>query len=92
MEKILVNMHVFMLSCIKHACFHVFSPFSAYFFAHDIIVEKGPLQLYFNLAVVGLALVSDVNDIIQDTSQNYGIYQTHSYSRLVKLLVKLLTD
>ena len=27
-----------MFSCIKHACFHVFSPFSA----HDIIVEKGP--------------------------------------------------
>ena len=29
MEKIHENMHVFMLSCIKHACFHVFSPFSA---------------------------------------------------------------
>ena len=57
MEKIHENMHVFMLSCIKHACLHVFSPFSAYFFAHDIIAEKGPLQLDFNLAVVGLALV-----------------------------------
>ena len=41
MEKIRKNMHVFMhhvqnrhvlmLSCIKHTCFHVFSPFSAYF-------------------------------------------------------------
>ena len=30
-----------MLSCIKHACFHVFYPFSAYFSPHDIIVEKG---------------------------------------------------
>ena len=29
---------VFMLSCTKHACFHVFYPFSA----HDIIAEKGP--------------------------------------------------
>ena len=28
-------MHVFMLSCIKHTCFHVFYPFSAYFFPHD---------------------------------------------------------
>ena len=45
MEKIHDNMHVFMLSCIKHACFDVFSPFSAYFFAHDIIAEKGPLFL-----------------------------------------------
>ena len=34
-----------MLSCIKHACFHVFSPFSAYFFPHDIIVEKGLLSV-----------------------------------------------
>ena len=33
-------MHVFMLSCIKHACFHVFS---AYFSPHDIIAEKGLL-------------------------------------------------
>ena len=41
MEKIHKNIRVFMLSCIKHACFHVFSPFSAYFFPHDIIVEKG---------------------------------------------------
>ena len=30
-----------MLSCIKHACFHVFSPFSAYFLPHYIVVEKG---------------------------------------------------
>ena len=37
MEKI---RHVFMLSCIKHACFHVFS---AYFSPHDIIAEKGLL-------------------------------------------------
>ena len=38
-------MHVFMLSCIKHACFHVFS---AYFFPHDIIAEKGLLSLHFS--------------------------------------------
>ena len=44
MEKIHKNIHVFMLSCIKQACFHVFSPFSAYFSPHDIIVEKGPLS------------------------------------------------
>ena len=37
-------MHVFMLSYMKHACFHVFSPFSAYFFPHDIIAEKGLLH------------------------------------------------
>ena len=43
MEKIHKNIRVFMLSCIKHACFHVFSPFSAYFFPHDIIAEKGLL-------------------------------------------------
>ena len=43
MEKMHKNISVFMLSCIKHACFHVFSPFSAYFFPHDIIAEKGPL-------------------------------------------------
>ena len=41
MEKIHKNIRVFMLSCIKHACFHVFSPFSAYFSPHDIIAEKG---------------------------------------------------
>ena len=46
MEKIHKNSRVFMLSCIKHACFHVFSPFSAYFSPHDIIVEKGPLPPY----------------------------------------------
>ena len=28
----------------KHACFHVFSPFSAYFSPHNIIVEKGLLE------------------------------------------------
>ena len=40
MEKIHKNnIHVFMLSCIKHACFHVFSPFGAYFFPHDIIAS-----------------------------------------------------
>ena len=44
MEKIHKNIRVFMLSCIKHACFHVFSPFSAYFSSHDIIEEKGLLQ------------------------------------------------
>ena len=44
MEKIHENMHVFMLSCIKHACCHVFSPFSAYFTPHDMIAEKGPLS------------------------------------------------
>ena len=38
MEK---NFRVFMLSCIKHARFHVFSPFSAYFSPHDIIAENG---------------------------------------------------
>ena len=43
MEKIHKNIRVFMLSCIKHACFHVFSPFSAYFFPHYIVVEKGLL-------------------------------------------------
>ena len=43
MEKIHKNIRVFMLSCIKHACFHVFSPFSAYFSPHDIIAEMGLL-------------------------------------------------
>ena len=43
MEKIHKNIRVFMLSCIKYACFHVFSPFSAYFSPHDIIAEKGLL-------------------------------------------------
>ena len=38
-------MHVFMLACVKHACFHVFSPFSAHFSPHD--TEKGPLCLIF---------------------------------------------
>ena len=47
MEKIHKNIRVFMLSCIKHACFHVFSPFSAYFFPHDIIAEKGLLGHIF---------------------------------------------
>ena len=49
MEKIHKNIRVFMLSCIKHACFHVFSPFSAYFFPHDIIAEKGLLAFYIPL-------------------------------------------
>ena len=41
-------MHVFMLSCIKHACFY---PFSAYFSPHDIIAEKGPLTFTYNVFV-----------------------------------------
>ena len=45
MEKIHKNIRVFMLSCTKHACFHVFSPFSAYFSPHDIIAEKGLLEV-----------------------------------------------
>ena len=50
MEKIHKNICVFMLSCIKHACFRVFSPFSAYFFPHDIIAEKGLLMFFiFNI-------------------------------------------
>ena len=44
MEKIHKNIHIFMFSCIKHACFYVFSPFSANFFPHDIIAEKGLLR------------------------------------------------
>ena len=39
MEKI---HEVFMLSCIKHTCFNVFSPFGAYFYPHVSIAEKGP--------------------------------------------------
>ena len=54
MEKIHKNIRVFMLSCIKHACFHVFSPFSAYFSPHDIIAEKGPLY-YCSDRTFGLA-------------------------------------
>ena len=42
-EKIHENMHVVMLSCIKHACFHVFSPFRANFSPHDPIVGKGSI-------------------------------------------------
>ena len=44
-RKCVKNISVFMLSCIKHACFHVFSPFSAYFSPHDIIAENGLLHL-----------------------------------------------
>ena len=57
MEKIHKNISVFMLSCIKHACFHVFSPFSAYFFPHDIIAENGLLHLDAQLS---LKLVYDL--------------------------------
>ena len=56
-----------MLSCIKHACFHVFSPFSAYFFPHDIIAEKGLLRSNFcerqkkiALAIIGLSQLKPV--------------------------------
>ena len=49
MEKIHKNIRVFMLSCIKHACFHVFSPFSAYFSPHDIIAEKGLLTACYTI-------------------------------------------
>ena len=50
-------------SCIKQACFHVFSPFSAYayfhvfspfsayFSLHDILVEKGSLVLYVQMGI-----------------------------------------
>ena len=67
MEKIHKNIRVFMLSCIKHACFHVFSPFSAYFPPHDIIAEKGlflmPFCTYYMYA------------------QNYaGIIHTHTHT------------
>ena len=44
MEKINKNI---MLSCIKHACFHVFSPFSAYFFPHDIIADYSDIVLSY---------------------------------------------
>ena len=54
MEKIHKNIRVFMLSCIKHACFHVFSPFSAYFSPHDIIAEKG--LLYQKLVLVAMGV------------------------------------
>ena len=47
MEKIHKNIRVFMLSCIKHACFQAFSPFSAYFSPHDIIAEKGLLPVHY---------------------------------------------
>ena len=40
MEKIHENRHVM----YKHSCFHVFSPFSAYFSPVDIVVEKGLLS------------------------------------------------
>ena len=46
-----------MLSCIKHTCFHVFSPFSAYFFPHDIIAEKGLLLFDIVLLPCRLELV-----------------------------------
>ena len=58
MEKIHKNISVFMLSCIKHACFHVFSPFSAYFSPHDIIAENGLLHLDCS---------TDVYDLLTDT-------------------------
>ena len=57
MEKIHENIRVFMLSCIKHTCFHVFSPFSAYFFPHDIIAEKGLLLFDIVLLPCRLELV-----------------------------------
>ena len=52
MEKIHDNVHVLymkhtrsihesMKTCMFYACFHVFSPFSAYFSPHDVVVEKG---------------------------------------------------
>ena len=60
MEKIHKNIHVFMLSCIKHA---LFSPFSAYFSPHDIIAEMGLLYMYVYLSLVtrlrSAAFVSD---------------------------------
>ena len=34
--------------CMKYACFHVFS-FSAYFFPHDNIAEKGPFAIAVDL-------------------------------------------
>ena len=54
MEKIHKNIRVFILSCIKHACFHVFSPFSAYFSPHDIIAEKGLLPTFLPAAIASL--------------------------------------
>ena len=29
----------------KHACFHVFSPFSAYFYPHYIITIEGSIEM-----------------------------------------------
>ena len=31
----------------KNACFHVFSPFSAYFFPHDIIADYSDIVLSY---------------------------------------------
>ena len=44
MEKIHENMHVLYMKVRKHECFYVFSPFSAYFSPHYIVVEKGLLS------------------------------------------------
>ena len=49
-HKIHENMHVYYMS----ARFHVFSPFSAYFSPHDIIMEKGLLPNPYPQAAVYL--------------------------------------
>ena len=52
MEKIHKNIRVFMLSCIKHACFHVFSPFSAYTFPPLHCSGKGSIIMLLHTVYV----------------------------------------
>ena len=74
MEKIHKNIRVFMLSCIKHACFRVVSPFSAYFSPHDIIAEKGLLMHTFQTTPTRPMAVSGQ----QELAVHYGVYYTRS--------------
>ena len=73
MEKIHKNIRVFMLSCTKHACFHVFSPFSAYFFSHDIIAEKGLLARPYQQVACLVLLCPRVSVyLVHGTSSSVG--------------------
>ena len=71
-------MHVLYMKAWKHECFYVFSPFSAYFFPHYIVVEKG---------LLAMTLETCSSDLLQS---HKPLQMVHSKKKLVNLIVTLV--
>ena len=84
MDKIHENTHVLYMKAWKHACFYVFSPFSAYFSPHYIVVEKGLLNPR-NLVSITRTLLASVSNLwwatwaehtMSDWTGDTGVWRT----------------